>query len=121
MSPLHEKFAILIEFNNSAVAVTIRHKEVSVRHDSNIGRFAEVVMIIARNEGDPNSEKCCPTSLWKFEYLMHSNICHPYIVVYIHSESMRKVEPAQILPNYIKIMETSSTSTAFTSPYKIQI
>ena len=62
-SPLHEKFAILIEFNNSAVAVTIRHKEVSVRHDSNSGRFAEVVIIIARNEGDSKSEKCFPTSL----------------------------------------------------------
>jgi len=120
-SPLHEKFAILIKFNNSAVAVTIRHKEVSIRHDSNSGRFAEVVIIIARNEGDSKSEKCFPTSLWELEYLMQSNICHPYIVVDIHSESMRKVEPAKILPNYTKIMESSSTSTASTSPFKSQI
>jgi ribosomal protein L14 len=96
---LHEKFAILIELNNSAVAVTIRNKEVSVRHDSNSSRFAEMVIIIARNEGNSKSEKCFPTSLRELEYLMQSNICHPYIVVYIHSKSMWKVEPAQILPN----------------------
>lgn len=95
-SPLHEEFSIPIEFDDPCVAVTIRYKEVSSGHDGNSSWFAKMVIIIARHKGNSKSEQRSATSLRELQYLMQSNICHPYTVVHIHSKSMWEVESADI-------------------------
>jgi hypothetical protein len=59
-----------------------------------------MVIIIARHKSNSKSEKRSATSSRELEYLMQSNICHPYIVVHIHSKSMWKVESADITKYY---------------------
>jgi hypothetical protein len=55
-----------------------------------------MIIIIARHKGNSKSEKRGATSLTELEYLVQSNICHPHIVVHIHSKSMWKEEPTDI-------------------------
>lgn len=118
LSPDKYLFALLCVFNNARITIAVCYEEIPIVQHRHSGGFAEFIWTIARMKGSAQCQKwfAALATRREFEYLVHSDIGDPNIVLRISAQAVRQVKAASkktIKCSKTKIMDAMDDAYKF--------